>query len=83
MSCSRKWRARTYRGANGQMRQLGFGAVDLALHIDYDPIRDGDAFLGQRDSRSFRRTPAPDYAMLAGFTHLFADPTGYGTGYYR
>src|SRR5579863_216641 len=35
-------RARTYRGANAQMRQLGFGYVDLKLHREYDPRRDGD-----------------------------------------
>ncbi|HZL56850.1 MAG TPA: M3 family metallopeptidase, partial [Bryobacteraceae bacterium] len=35
-------RARAYRGANAQMRQLGFGIVDLKLHRDYDPARDGD-----------------------------------------
>src|ERR1700733_5009852 len=35
-------RARTYRGANVQMRQLGFGFVDLKLHRDYDPALDGD-----------------------------------------
>jgi oligopeptidase A len=24
----------------------------------------------------------PDYAMVAGFTHLFSSPVGYGAGYY-
>ncbi|HEY3443560.1 MAG TPA: M3 family metallopeptidase [Paludibaculum sp.] len=77
-------RARTYRGANGQMRQLGFGTVDLALHINYDPLRDGDALAwANRILAQFAAAPLPaDYAMLAGFTHLFADPTGYGAGYY-
>jgi oligopeptidase A len=35
-------RARTYRGANMQMRQLGFGITDLTLHREYDPAKDGD-----------------------------------------
>ena len=35
-------RARTFRAANAQMRQLGFGFVDLLLHTRYDPARDGD-----------------------------------------
>ena len=35
-------RARTFRSANAQMRQLSFGIVDLALHREYDPARDGN-----------------------------------------
>ena len=30
-------RARTFRAANAQMRQLGFGFIDLMLHTRYDP----------------------------------------------
>ncbi len=76
--------ARAFRAANAQMRQLGFATVDLALHIDYDPERDGDPVrYANRILREFSPAPLPDdYAMLAGFTHLFAEPTGYGAGYY-
>lgn len=76
--------ARTFRAANAQMRQLGFATVDLALHIDYDAERDADPLTyGNRLLAQFAAAPLPaDYAMLAGFTHLFADPTGYGAGYY-
>ena len=35
-------RARTFRAANAQMRQLGFGFIDLLLHVRYSPERDGD-----------------------------------------
>lgn len=77
-------RARTYRGANGQMRQLGFGFVDLRLHREYDPARDGDAIAYARNVlQPFSAAPFPDnYAMIAGFTHLFASPVGYGAAYY-
>ncbi len=77
-------RARTYRAANAQMRQLGFSAVDLALHQDYDPKRDGDVMAYAREIvQAHSATTLPDdYAMLAGFGHVFAHPTGYASGYY-
>ncbi len=77
-------RARRFRAANSQMRQLGFGFVDLALHRDYDPQPDGDAIAYSRrilDQYSPAPLP-PDHAMIAGFTHLFAAPVAYGAGYY-
>lgn len=77
-------RARTYRGANAQMRQLGFGYVDLKLHREYDPALDGDVIeYARRILQPFSPAKFPDrYAMIAGFTHLFASPVGYGAGYY-
>jgi oligopeptidase A len=77
-------RARNFRGANAQMRQLGFGFVDLALHIDYAPARDGDVMgYARRILQQFSPAPLPpDHAVIAGFTHLFANPVGYGAGYY-
>ena len=76
--------ARTYRSANGQMRQLGFGFVDLKLHREYDPARDGDVCRYARDIlQQFNPAQLPqDYSMIAAFTHLFASPVGYGAGYY-
>jgi oligopeptidase A len=76
--------ARTFRAANMQMRQLGFAAVDLALHIDYTPEKDGDLMLYAREILA-KHAVAPfpeDYAMLAGFAHLFGHPVGYAAGYY-
>lgn len=77
-------RARNFRSANAQMRQLGFGFVDLALHIDYSPERDGDVIDYTRAIlQQYSPGPLPrDHAMIAAFTHLFASPVGYGAGYY-
>jgi oligopeptidase A len=77
-------RARTYRAANAQMRQLGLAAVDLALHQNYEPARDGDVMdyaRGILEAHSPTELP-DDYAMLAGFGHIFAHPVGYAAGYY-
>jgi oligopeptidase A len=77
-------RARTYRAANAQMRQLGFGFVDLKLHREYNPRRDGDVIEYARNIlQQFTPAPLPtNYAMIAGFTHLFASPVAYAAGYY-
>jgi oligopeptidase A len=77
-------RARTFRAANGQMRQLGFGFIDLLLHTRYDKDRDGDPVAyARRLLQEFSPAPLPpQHAMVAAFTHLFASPVGYGAGYY-
>jgi oligopeptidase A len=77
-------RARTFRSANAQMRQLSFGILDLALHREYDPVRDGNVIDYSRAIlQKFAPAPLPDdHAMIAGFTHLFGNPVGYGAGYY-
>lgn len=76
--------ARTFRAASMQMRQLGFAAVDLALHMDYSAERDGDVL--EYGNRLLQRYAAsdlpPGYGMLAGFLHLFSHPVGYAAGYY-
>jgi oligopeptidase A len=76
--------ARTFRAATMQMRQLGFAAADLALHMEYDAARDGDPIAYA--NRIFRRyVPCElpdDYGMLASFLHLFSHPVGYAAGYY-
>jgi oligopeptidase A len=77
-------RARTFRAANAQMRQLGFGFVDLLLHVRYQPALDGDPIAyTRRILQEFSPAPLPpQHAMIAAFTHLFASPVGYGAGYY-
>ncbi len=75
-------RARKYRAATATMRQLGFAAVDLALHVDYDGESDVLGF-ARSVMQQYAPTPYPDdYAMLASFTHLFASSVGYAAGYY-
>jgi oligopeptidase A len=75
--------ARTFRAASQQMRQLGFAAVDLALHRSYDPGADDPITFGNRILKDFAAAPIPpDYGMLASFLHLFSHPVGYAAGYY-
>jgi oligopeptidase A len=76
--------ARNFRAANGQMRQLGFGFVDLALHRDVDPASGIDLLAFARDIlQEFSAAELPEhYAMIVSFTHLFSSPVGYGAGYY-
>jgi oligopeptidase A len=77
-------RARNFRAANAQMRQLGFGFVDLALHREYSPPSNPDVLAYARDIlQAFSAARLPrHYGMIASFTHLFASPVGYGAGYY-
>jgi oligopeptidase A len=75
-------RAKTFRAANMQMRQLGLGIVDLALHREFDGSADVLAYT-REILQGFAPSPLPDhYRMIAGFTHLFSSPVGYGAGYY-
>jgi oligopeptidase A len=77
-------RARTFRAANAQMRQVGFAIVDLLLHTRYSPLRDGDPVEYARLLlQEFVPAPLPpEHAMIAAFHHLFGSPVGYGAGYY-
>ena len=76
-------RAKTFRAANTQMRQLGFGYVDLALHRQWNSSLGDPVSWSREILQQFAAAPLPDnYAMIAGFTHLFASPVAYGAGYY-
>jgi oligopeptidase A len=75
-------RARTFRAANAQMRQLSFGFVDLALHRFYDGSEDVVAY-SRALLQPFSAARLPeDHSMITGFTHLFSSPVAYGAGYY-
>ena len=77
-------RARTFRAASAQMRQLSFGLVDLALHRQYSPKTDLPVKEFTRHMMAeFSPAPLPaDYAMITAFSHLFSSPVGYAAGYY-
>ncbi|MBC7927836.1 MAG: M3 family metallopeptidase [Bryobacteraceae bacterium] len=77
-------RARTFRAANAQMRQLGLANLDLLLHVAYTRDIDGDVLkYSLRQMQPFSPATLPDdHAMIAGFTHLFSSPVGYAAGYY-
>jgi len=74
--------SRTFLAAAAQMRQLGLGTVDLALHIDYDPSLGGDPVsFGQHVMEPFMLRPEFVHnQFLTSFSHIFA--SGYAAGYY-
>ncbi len=77
-------KARTFRAANAMMRQLGFAAVDLALHTRAPPATAADLLqTSGRIMAEYAPTPQFDgYAFIAGFGHLFSSSVGYAAGYY-
>jgi oligopeptidase A len=74
--------SRRFMGGWGQMRQLGFGVLDLALHTEFDP----DAGVDPIEWVTELLLPfSPDRAFaeahpLASFLHLFSG--GYAASYY-
>jgi oligopeptidase A len=77
-------RARTFRGANSQMRQLGFAFVDFGLHSDFPLGSESDPVgYSRRILQDFSPVElSAEHSMITGFTHLFGDPVGYAAGYY-
>lgn len=77
-------RARAFRAATAMMRQIGLSEIDLALHMEWDLGRDGDAVAYARrvlEEHSPAALPV-EHAMLASFLHLFSSQVGYAAGYY-
>ena len=75
-------RAKTFRAANAQMRQLSFGVVDLSMHREWDGSGDLIAYSRAILQRFSAAKFPEEHAMIAAFTHLFSSPVGYGAGYY-
>ncbi|MFT5482024.1 MAG: oligopeptidase A [Halieaceae bacterium] len=77
-------RARTFRAATATMRQLSFAVMDLSLHTQYHAETGGSVLAYARAALlPMSPTSLPEnYAMVASFGHLFADPVGYAAGYY-
>jgi len=77
--------AKNFRSACGTMRQLAFAKMDLALHMR------AAEFVGETDVETKVRpliaeclipTQPPSPTIVKRFNHIFADPVGYGAGYY-
>jgi oligopeptidase A len=74
--------ARTFRGADFQMRQLSLGTLDLDLHVSFDPAADGDP-IARAQTVMARFAVRPEFArnhFVTGFTHVFSGD--YAAGYY-
>ena len=73
---------KTFQAGMTMVRQLYFGALDIALHHRYDPNGSQSPFELQRElSQKFSVIPPlADDRFLCGFGHIFAG--GYAAGYY-
>ncbi len=77
-------RSRTFLAASACMRQLAFARLDLTLHTLPAPA--DTAAVEQTAIEAIRDYqidyPEPVRPIHARFSHLFASPTGYASGYY-
>lgn len=74
---------RRFMGGWNQMRQLGFGSMDLALHLDFATGGDGDDVVAFAEEHLRPLVAGPEFArrhILTSFGHLFSG--GYAAGYY-
>jgi oligopeptidase A len=78
----RMLRARTYRAANQHMVQVGYATLDLLLHTAPEVPADLPRFAREAFAPFAAAALPPDYAMLAGFSHLFGSAYGYAASYY-
>ncbi len=77
--------ARNFQSAMATMRQMSFGKMDLDLHIfRHEKPSEGDLDQIVRNILEGYLMPLATTppTMARRFTHLFASPTGYASGYY-
>jgi oligopeptidase A len=76
--------ARNFRAACAIMRQVQFAKIDLVLHRRTAEFLEGDLEAKARAvvEDCIIPTEPPGRTILRRFTHVFADPVGYGAGYY-
>ena len=76
--------ARNYMSGTDFMRQLCFGKLDLELHVNWPQYK--GAPLEETDERILADYRVPmthrGPSVARRLTHIFADPTGYASGYY-
>ena len=74
--------SRHFMSGSAMLRQLNFGALDLALHSrDYDPAKIAPLQLQLQMAKDYAvLTPLPEDRFLCSFSHIFAG--GYSAAYY-
>lgn len=81
---SRMRAARQFRAGCATMRQIQFAKMDLLLHLRAGEFGAGDLEAAVRAAIADTIVPTepPSPTIVRRFTHIFADPVGYASGYY-
>jgi oligopeptidase A len=77
--------ARNFRSACATMRQVAFAKMDLELHLraaEFAAEADLEGRLRSAIEDCLIPTEPPSPTIARRFTHIFADPVGYASGYY-
>ncbi len=81
---SRMRAARRFRAGCSTMRQVQYAKMDLLMHLRAREFVEGDleAKLRAAVADTMIPTEPPAQTIARRFTHIFADPVGYASGYY-
>jgi hypothetical protein len=82
--CAKMKAAKNFRSACAIMRQVQLAKMDLLLHLRTGEFLEGDIEARARAAVADTMIPTepPARTMVPRFTHIFADPVGYASGYY-